>query len=71
MINTKHPQDVGLTYWQHLKFAWGECVRSLLISFVMFVHGLIPWVWDWKYSAFIDEAKKRIAPQHENRKERK
>jgi len=68
MINMKHPKDVGLTYWKHLKFAWGECVRSLLISFVMFIHGIIPWIWDWKYNAFIDGAKKRITPQHENRK---
>jgi hypothetical protein len=68
IINKKHPSDAGLTYWQHLKFAWGEMIRLVGMGFVMFVHGLIPWVWDWKYNQFIDEAKKRIAPQHENRK---
>jgi|OM-RGC.v1.034116269 hypothetical protein len=67
-MNKEHPKDVGLTYWQHLKFAWGECFRLGCMEFVMFVHGLIPWVWDWKYSQFINEAKKRIDPQHENRK---
>lgn len=67
-MNRKHPGDVGLTYWQHLKFAWGECARLKCMVFVMFVHGLLPWIWDWKYSAYIDGAKKRIEPQHEKRK---
>jgi len=63
MINTKHPGDVGLTYFSHLRFAWGECFRLIGISFIMLIHGLVPWVWDWKYSAYIEEAKKRIEPQ--------
>lgn len=67
-MNKKHPKDVGLTYWQHLKFAWGEAVRAEWIAFVMFVHGLIPWIWDWKFSNYLDKAKERIAPQHEKRK---
>ncbi|MDB2315495.1 DUF6356 family protein [bacterium] len=67
MINRKHPSDVGLTYWSHLKFAWGECFRLICISLVMFIHGFIPWVWDWKYSDYIDRAKKRIEPQDDFR----
>mgnify|MGYP003632685870 FL=1 len=70
MINKKHPGDVGLTYWTHLKFAWGECIRLIYMSFIMFIHGLCPWVWDWKYNEYISQAKKRIEPQdnHRNRK---
>jgi len=35
---------------------------------VMFIHGVVPWVWDWKFNHYLGEAKKRVAPQHENRK---
>lgn len=68
MINKNHPHDVGLTYFQHMKFAWRESIQSLWISLVMLVHGIIPWIWDWKYSAYIEGAKKRIDPQHEIRR---
>ena len=37
----------------------------------MFVHGLIPWIWDWEFSKYLGEAKKRIDPQHEVRKNKK
>jgi len=33
----------------------------------MFVHGLIPWIWDWKFDAYLKEAHKRVAPQAEAR----
>ena len=67
-LNRKHPKDVGMTYFSHLKFAWNESKEAWWMGVVMFVHGLIPWVWDWKFSNYLDKAKKRIAPQHENRK---
>ena len=34
----------------------------------MFIHGIVPWIWDWKFNHYLGEAKKRVAPQHENRK---
>ena len=68
MLNRNHPKDVGLTYFQHLKFAWCESIYALWVSIFMLIHGMIPWVWDWKFSNYLDKAKKRIAPQHENRK---
>ena len=66
-MNKNHPYDVGLSYLGHLKFAWGECFRLNCISFVMFVHGLVPWIWDWKYDEYLDEAKKRVEPQKTKR----
>ena len=68
MINRKHPKDVGLTYLQHLKFAWNESKEAWWMGIVMFVHGLIPWIWDWEFNQYLDDAKKRVGPQHENRK---
>jgi hypothetical protein len=68
IINKKHPGDAGLTYWQHLKFAWGEMTRLVIMAFVMFVHGLIPWILDWEYIEYIDKAKKRISPSLSTRK---
>jgi hypothetical protein len=37
----------------------------------MFVHGLIPWVWSWVFNQYLDDAKKRVGPQHEERKNKK
>ena len=37
----KHLQEAGETYFEHLRFAWS-------VSFVMLVHGLLPWVWEYK-----------------------
>ncbi len=68
VINRKHPEDVGLTYLQHLKFAWNESKEAWWMGIVMFVHGLIPWIWDWEFNQYLDKAKKRVAPQHDNRK---
>ena len=71
MLNREHPKDVGLTYFSHLKFAWLESIHALRIFVLMFVHGLIPWIWDWEFSKYLGEAKKRIDPQHEVRKNKK
>jgi len=37
----KHLQEAGETYFEHLRFAWS-------VGFVMLVHGLLPWVWEYK-----------------------
>ena len=67
-MNFNHPKDVGLSYLQHLKFAWNESIHALWMTIVMFIHGIVPWIWDWKFNHYLGEAKKRAAPQHENRK---
>lgn len=30
----------------------------------MFIHGLLPWIWDWKFDQYLDDAKKRVDPQN-------
>ena len=37
----KHLQEAGETYFEHLRFAWS-------VGFVMLVHGLLPFVWEYK-----------------------
>ena len=59
-MNKKHPADVGLSYLAHLKFTWSEMIRLAGMEFVMFVHGLIPWVWDHKFSNYIKNTQERI-----------
>ena len=34
----------------------------------MFIHGLLPWIWDWKFNEYLDDAKKRVEPQDKVRK---
>ena len=60
-MNKHHPADVGLTYGAHLYFAWNEMRYLVGMAIVMFVHGLIPWVWDHKFSRYIESANKRIS----------
>ena len=68
MLNRKHPKDVGMTYFSHLKFAWNESKEAWWMGVVMFVHGLIPWVWDWEFNQYLKDAKKRVEPQDTVRK---
>jgi len=37
----KHLEEAGETYFEHLRFAWS-------VGFVMLVHGLLPWVWEFR-----------------------
>jgi len=39
----KHLEWINEGYFEHLRFAWS-------VAFVMFVHGLLPWVWQYKAS---------------------
>jgi len=47
-------------YWKHLRFAWAEMLRLGCMEFVMFVHGLFPFIWDKKFSKYIKNAQKRM-----------
>jgi len=59
-LNFNHPKDVGLNYWPHLKFTWGESLRSLGMFFVMIIHGIFPPIFDHKFSEYIKKAQERI-----------
>ena len=57
----KHLKENGETYWEHLRFAWS-------VGFVMLVHGLLPFVWEYKASEMI--AKQEIKRREYTRKAR-
>jgi len=40
-MKIKHLQEAGENYFEHLRFAWS-------VGFVMIVHGLLPWVWEFR-----------------------
>ena len=60
MFNFTHPKDVGMKYVNHLKFSWGESIRSLGICIVMFIHGIFPFILDKAFSKYVDKASDRI-----------
>jgi len=41
---TRHPNSVGETYWQHLRFALKFSVFMLLASLTALIHGLFPFL---------------------------
>ena len=68
IFNFKHPCDVNLTYWEHLRFTWKESARSLLAVIVMLIHGVFPMVLDWWFNDHITKTKERIDKINEGRK---
>ena len=42
-LKCEHLKDVQMNYFQHLFHAWR-------MSFILWVHGLIPWIWETKVS---------------------
>lgn len=60
-MKIKHLQWIQETYWEHLKFAWS-------VAFVMLVHGLLPWVWEFRATEMM--AKREMARNEKIRKNR-
>jgi len=60
-VKIKHLEWIQETYWEHLKFAWS-------VGFVMIVHGLLPWVWEFRATEMM--AKREMARNERIRKNR-
>ena len=43
----KHLKDIELSYFEHLRRAW-------TISFVSFIHGLFPFIWETKTKELVN-----------------
>ena len=56
----KHLKEIEATYWSHLKFAWGEAVRCECMSIILFIHGLLPWLFHDYFSKYLPKAQKRV-----------
>ena len=60
MINFKHPKDVHLGYFEHLRFTWLESIRLAGMFSIMIIHGLIPFIFDHSFSSYIEKSSERI-----------
>jgi uncharacterized protein YjeT (DUF2065 family) len=58
---SSHLKENGETYFEHLRFAWS-------VGFVMIVHGLLPFVWEYKATEMM--AKREMARNERIRKNR-
>ena len=54
-----HLHEAGETYFEHLHFAWS-------VGFVMIVHGLLPWMWEYKATEMM--AKRDIQRREKSRR---
>tara|TARA_R110002020_G_scaffold188770_1_gene387494 strand:+ start:2651 stop:2863 length:213 start_codon:yes stop_codon:yes gene_type:complete len=59
-FNTKHPKDIGLTYFEHLIFAWRESLLLVVMVFVMFIHAIIPWIMGDVFPTYLKKVIKRL-----------
>lgn len=50
MERMKHLEDAKESYLQHLCFAWK-------VAFILFVHGLLPFVWETRASELMEKRK--------------
>ena len=63
-IFTKHPKEVGETYFQHLWVALKYSFKLLLLFIITFIHSIFPFIFKTTVSAKIIE----MAEQLKNRK---
>jgi hypothetical protein len=63
MVNFKHPKDVAMKYWGHLKVSWVEVPKLLLMALIMLVHGILPFLLDKRFSSYITKTYERLDSQ--------
>jgi len=63
-IFTKHPKEVGETYFQHLWIALKYSFKLLLLFVITFIHSIFPFIFKTTTSAKIIE----MAEELKNRK---
>ena len=62
MINifTKHPEEVGVTYFEHMYNALRYSVTFLLLFFVALIHAILPFLFTRTVSCVIQEMARHI-----------
>lgn len=58
-VLTKHLKEIELSYFEHLRRAW-------TVSFVSFVHGLFPFIWETKAKDIINGDPKDFKVKHDD-----
>lgn len=59
-----HPNELGESYFQHLKAAWGSAYRLAKIFLALFVHGIFPFL----FTTYGFEALERLYADWQNRR---
>ncbi len=59
-IFKKHPAEVGETYFQHLKCTLKICKETLLISGIILIHGIFPFLFKDTASQKINQLNQKI-----------
>lgn len=60
----KHPKEVGMTYFQHMKFAIKMSLSLFVLSITTLIHAIFPFLFVENVSNFIKETHMKL----ENRK---
>lgn len=60
---TRHPREVGESYFEHMRIAGGVGVQMAAGAFACFVHALFPFLFVSTGSATIIRLHKRIHPR--------
>ena len=59
-VFTKHPKEVGETYFQHMWASFRYSLTFLLLVFVAMVHAILPFVFTKTASCIIQEMSAHI-----------
>jgi len=59
-IFTKHPKEVGETYFQHLWIALKYSFKLLLLFVITFIHSIFPFIFKTTMSAKIIEMAEKL-----------
>ena len=63
---TRHPNEIGETYWTHLWFALGWSKDLLLLGVFAFLHALFPFIFvdtvSTRLNDLCEEGKRRRSP---------
>jgi hypothetical protein len=67
----EHPQKNNMTYCQHMKRAWYMAYKMLLAFMGLFIHGLVPCVFETTGTDTIKDLSDYISVTHDNTNEQK
>ena len=61
---TAHPQTVGETYFEHMRFAGWFCGRLAMAAFAAGVHAILPFLFEKTAGKMIREKAVRMESRH-------
>jgi hypothetical protein len=64
----KHPEEQGMTYFEHLKHACSYALQAVGCSFIFIIHGFIPCLFEKTGSTMIEQLNNQLN-QNKTKKE--